>query len=319
MTGRVKGEPPHLTIGLGTWNRSNSLSWVLEHVTELSTVASLEILVVDDASIDETPAVLERFFRSHPQLFRYVVHREQQGFGGSLATLIEEARGRWLFLTSDDDVVLPGAVAGLSVELERQQSQILVPGFIDGERGDIRSKPTGTIVHPGKIWGTLGHAPGIVLKTAAARDAVSQLREMLRTRNDFAIVYPQALIGLEIAASGGRITHWGQASVATGDDEPSGIRDRRGEAYWSMPSRMRQFFGYQSYLEQRITETSGPRREVFEEVLDWNRRKLLDFFSAWLTVEHPEEATAVRMARRRVLGLRKRFPTALRLLLSGRI
>lgn len=307
-----------LTIGIGTRNRARSIEKVLDSLLEPAE-PRVRVLVVDDASDDDTPDILDRRARTHPEALTFIRHPIRGGFGGSLATLLEQAEGTWLLLTSDDDIVLKDNLPGLLSELELQRPGVLVPGFIDGDRGDIRSKPTGTRIHPGKVWGTLGHAPGIVFHLEDARRHAPDLRALLASEDPFATVYPQVVIGVNIACSGRPITHWSAPIAATGEDNPSGIRDPRDESYWSMSSRMRQFFAYQAYLERRSRAAAGKERDRFREVEEWNRRKLLDFFAAWLTVEHPEYAVAVREASHPRLARRARPTAALRLLLSGRL
>lgn len=307
-----------LTIGIGTRNRARSIGKVLDSLLE-SEGPRVRVLVIDDASDDATPDVLDRRARARPEVLTVIRHPVRGGFGGSLATLLEQAEGTWLLLTSDDDILLKDNLPGLLAELVLQRPGVLVPGFIDGDRGDIRSKPTGTRIHPGKVWGTLGHAPGIVFDLEDARRHVPDLRTLLESEDPFATVYPQVVIGVNIACSGRPITHWSAPIAATGEDNPSGIRDPRDEVYWSMSSRMRQFFAFQAYLERCIEAATGQERERFREGEEWNRGKLLDFFAAWLTVEHPEHAVAVRQASSPVVARRDRLATALRLLLSGRL
>lgn len=306
-----------LTVGFGTHERPASLEATLERLLTVGDPVIDEIVVVDDASADATHDVLNRAVNRASGAIRVVRHTARVGFGGALATLIEQTRTPWLLLTSDDDVLLPG-LTGLMEELRLRRPAILVPGFIDGDRGDIRSKPTGTVVRPVKVWGTLGHAPGIVFDVAVARPHVEPLRALISAGDPFATVYPQVVLGVNIACAGGAIVHWSEPIAATGDDNPSGIRDPNGEPYWAMGARMRQFFAYQTYLERRIAETTEAEQECFRKVLEWNRIKLLDFFAAWLTVDHPGEAASVNAARVRTIHRWHRIPAALRVLQSGR-
>jgi len=310
---------PLLTIGIGTRNRSESLERVLDRLESIPLTQPIEFLIVDDASDDETSSVLERRSADPSSRLRVIRHRTRGGFGGSLATLILNAQGKWLLLTSDDDDVLVGSLPDLLRQLERLRPGLLIPGFVDGERGDIRAKPTGTPVGPGKIWGSIGHAPGIVFDVIEARQHVGGLTDLLASNDSFATVYPQVIIGINISSEGTLIAHWAVPTAATGDDNPSGIRDPQGEQYWSMASRMRQFFAYQAYLQRRVEESSGEKQDRFRQALEWNRIKLLDFFNAWLTVEHPAEATAVQEARHPRLARRYRLAAAARLIVSGRI
>lgn len=298
---------PNLTIGIPTHNRSASIDRLLASLGGLPDDASVELLVVDDASTDATESVLDGWSGRLRGRLRVVRHSSRGGFGGSLATMIESARGRWILLASDDDVVLTQSLPDLLLQLHRVEPGILIPSFLDGTRGLIRAKATGTVVHPGKVWGSVGHAPGIVFDVERSRPHVGELRSLLESDDDFARVYPQVVIAINLVAAGHPLVHWSIATAATGEDNVSGIRDSKGEAYWSMSSRMRQYFAYQAYLRARIEQSSGPDATAFVAALEWNRVKLLDFFAAWLTIEHPAEAEAVARAMRSPRARRRRF------------
>lgn len=306
-----------MTIGIGTRNRCASLEVVLDALITANLRSDIEILVVDDASNDTTPDVLTTAANRAGRSLRLIRHDEQRGFAGSLSTLVNHSRGRWLLLTSDDDVLRLDVLPTLLQVLERERPGVLVPAFLDGDRGIMRSKKTGFRIHPGKTWGTLGHVPGVVFDVVEARRHTGLLNSLLEDKNSFAMVYPQVVLGLEMTCSGIDIVHWSEYTASTGDDNPSGIRDANNEPYWAMSSRMRQFFGFQKYLDQRIQETDGTARTRFEEVRQWNRDKLLDFFAAWLTSEYPDHAEAVQKARVPPVRRRDRLLAALRILRTG--
>jgi glycosyltransferase involved in cell wall biosynthesis len=74
-----------------------------------------EILVIDDASTDESLAVLAALKRRHPSL-RVIRHERNLGAIGALNRGLAEARGRYIYFGAADDQVLPGLFAlGLSL------------------------------------------------------------------------------------------------------------------------------------------------------------------------------------------------------------
>jgi glycosyltransferase involved in cell wall biosynthesis len=78
------------------------------------TVADLEFIVVDDASIDRTPEVLEGFGDTRLRVIR---NDEQLGLAASLNRGLTEARGTYIARLDADDVAMPH-------RLERQLSRI---------------------------------------------------------------------------------------------------------------------------------------------------------------------------------------------------
>lgn len=69
-----------------------------------------EILVIDDASTDETPTVLAEVARRYP-LVRGIRHERNLGAVRSLNRGLAEARGRYVYLGAADDQALPGLFA----------------------------------------------------------------------------------------------------------------------------------------------------------------------------------------------------------------
>ncbi|MCK4412183.1 MAG: glycosyltransferase family 2 protein [Candidatus Eisenbacteria sp.] len=60
-----------------------------------------EVIVVNDASPDHTPEILEELQRRYPRL-RIVTHAANRGYGGALRSGFEAAAGRWIFYTDGD-------------------------------------------------------------------------------------------------------------------------------------------------------------------------------------------------------------------------
>ena len=66
----------------------------------------IEIILIDDGSIDETPAVLDRLACEHPTIIR-VIHTENHGPGPARETGRLAARGEYIQYLDSDDWLLP--------------------------------------------------------------------------------------------------------------------------------------------------------------------------------------------------------------------
>jgi len=112
---------PILSIAVPTYRRAH---WLRRCLTEVLAQADLlppgavEVVVSDNASPDDTPAVLADLAAHHPALR---VHRNPVNIGpeANFRLLRDRARGEYLWLLGDDDIVLPGAVAGVLDLVER--------------------------------------------------------------------------------------------------------------------------------------------------------------------------------------------------------
>lgn len=97
-----------LSVIVPTYNGARVLSRCLRSLVVQDTTFSWEILVMDDGSTDETPAVAGRFAAAHPALVRYyrLLHR---GLPATKNAGIALARGE-ILLFLDDDIVIPGGL-----------------------------------------------------------------------------------------------------------------------------------------------------------------------------------------------------------------
>ncbi len=102
---------PLLTIAVPTYNRAAYLREFLAELAPqlraLADPADVEILVSDNASTDDTPAVLDAFRDIGIQVTR---QPENIGSDRNFVFLFRQARGRYFWLCGDDDILRPGAV-----------------------------------------------------------------------------------------------------------------------------------------------------------------------------------------------------------------
>ena len=110
-------EPPTLSLCLPTYKRASLLDQALRAVLGQVTpqmASAVEVIVLDNASPDETPQVVEAALADYPQVpVRYVRRGENIGPDANFLDAVVQARGEFVYLLSDDDVLLPGAVATL--------------------------------------------------------------------------------------------------------------------------------------------------------------------------------------------------------------
>ena len=108
---------PLLSLCLPTYNRAPLLAQALRAVLEQippPEAAHLEVLVLDNASPDNTAEVVAQAGQEWPQApLRSVRHPENLGMDGNFLEAICQARGQFVCLLSDDDILLPGAVEKL--------------------------------------------------------------------------------------------------------------------------------------------------------------------------------------------------------------
>lgn len=93
-----------LSIFFPAHNEAENLPELIARTTKAvrGNVADYEIIVVDDGSTDQTPAVLEKLTTEYPEL-RYVRHPVNRGYGGALKTGFAAATKDLVFFSDSDN------------------------------------------------------------------------------------------------------------------------------------------------------------------------------------------------------------------------
>lgn len=96
---------PRITIGITSYNAADTLARAVRSA-QAQTWENTEILIVDDASDDETPSVLEALLQDNPAI-TVIRHNENKGVAAARNTLLAQAKGEFVAFFDDDDVSLP--------------------------------------------------------------------------------------------------------------------------------------------------------------------------------------------------------------------
>lgn len=90
-----------ISICIPTYNRANILKRRLSHILK-SNLDEIEILICDNASIDNTEAVVKSF--KDPRI-NYHCNSENLGYDGNIIKCAEYAKGEFIFFLSDEDII----------------------------------------------------------------------------------------------------------------------------------------------------------------------------------------------------------------------
>src|SRR4030042_5799761 len=97
---------PSLTVCMPNYNHARYIVEALESVVA-QTVPPTEIIVVDDASTDDSLEVIEDFAARH-RIVRVIKNSSNIGCYNSVNRAFAEAKGDYIDLMQADDKVLPG-------------------------------------------------------------------------------------------------------------------------------------------------------------------------------------------------------------------
>lgn len=156
--GRAEARPPRerpvvVTVLLPVFNCASFVAQAIESVLQQS-YEHYELLVIDDGSTDETPAILNAF-ASRSSRIRLLRHRNS-GTGFTLNRGILEARGTLIAELGSDDIASPHRLERQAQFLERHPDHVLVGSYLkvidsDGRQLGFRKYPVGDIALRGAL------------------------------------------------------------------------------------------------------------------------------------------------------------------------
>ncbi|MDZ8171044.1 glycosyltransferase family 2 protein [Microbacterium xanthum] len=105
-------------------------AWIAETLTSVlaQDIADMEVIVVDDASTDDTAEIVSRFAASDDRV--RLVHAALRGGGSARNRGVQEAAGRYLVFCDGDDLVPQGAYRSMVGSLEDSGSDIAFGDFL---------------------------------------------------------------------------------------------------------------------------------------------------------------------------------------------
>jgi len=137
---------PVLTIAVPTYNRSANLALLLRSLApQLLAEHRVELIISDNCSPDDTPAIVEGFIQAGLQC-RYIRNKENIGSDLNFLQCYNEATAEYVWIFGDDDVILPGSVSTILGLIEGREFDLiyLAPfGFVKdpAERGQANPNP----------------------------------------------------------------------------------------------------------------------------------------------------------------------------------
>lgn len=117
---------PLVTVGVPVYNGAEHLAEAVESL-RAQTLADFELLIADNASTDETPAICRRL-AAEDRRIRVIRHERNIGAPRNWNFLVAEARGRYFKWASCNDVCAPTMLERYVEVLESDPSQVAVYG-----------------------------------------------------------------------------------------------------------------------------------------------------------------------------------------------
>lgn len=125
---------PRVSIGIPTYNSSSAILHTVESILAQQ-YPNIEIIISDNASLDNTHTVCDDICRKCPQV-KYFRQEKNIGMLANFQFVLDRADGKYFMWVSDDDRLEPGALFRYVWFLERNLEYVLVSGKIRYWLGD---------------------------------------------------------------------------------------------------------------------------------------------------------------------------------------
>lgn len=104
---------------------------VMQQVQQLqgTAAAQIEVLLLNDASTDGSAQLAQQLCQQWPDTIQVIAHTHNQGLSAARNTLIEHARGQYLWFLDSDDCLEPGAIAALQRVVQHDQPDLVLCDF----------------------------------------------------------------------------------------------------------------------------------------------------------------------------------------------
>ena len=253
------------SVVIPTYNRANLVSRAIRSAQEQAW-PSLEIIVVDDGSSDDTAAVI----RDQHRNVSYLRQQRNSGVGAARNRGICEARNHWVVCLDDDDTLLPGALHCMSDRIQQLENTSAYP-VIQFPRTN------GRIPTPFMVASIDDYVEGRIVG-----DFVPVIQREFFLREGLA--YPEfhagaeGLLWLRVASKYG-IPTWADQLQKLGEDAPVRMM--------SISSQLRYARDHAEVGESILREFGPVLRAKFP---DYYRNKLVGTATYWMLAGNPENA-----------------------------
>lgn len=118
---------PLVSIGVPVYNVELYIEKCLISIFD-QTYQNLEIIIVDDCGNDNTMNIISNLQNSHPKgkLIRVIKHPSNRGIGEARNTIIDSAKGKYLYFLDADDYIEPDTISLMTNEAEAHQTDAVL-------------------------------------------------------------------------------------------------------------------------------------------------------------------------------------------------
>lgn len=117
---------PWLSILIPVYNVAPWLRDCIASIAPQLPAEGVEVLLLDDVSTDGSLQICEDICAEHGGAFRLIRHRANGGLSAARNTMLDHARGDYIWFVDSDDEIMPGALARIADIVQRDAPDLLL-------------------------------------------------------------------------------------------------------------------------------------------------------------------------------------------------
>lgn len=104
----------------------NNAAYVIDSLNSVrdQTYQNIELIIVDDASTDNSPALIDQWLQNYNQPYKFIKHEKNYGICRTCNDLVNNASGKFISFLATDDMYLPDKITNQVKILEESEASV---------------------------------------------------------------------------------------------------------------------------------------------------------------------------------------------------
>lgn len=176
-----------LSISIAAYNVEQYLEQTLKSFCIPDIMDKIEVLIIDDGSVDGTHLIAEKFQEEYPETFKYI-KKDNGGHGSTVNKGIEISHGKYFKVVDGDDWVDREAFVRLVKYLETSDEDLVLTDFCRvGNSGEKKKEEYFTQFEKGRVYTTdnIPHFESIAMHSICVKSEILKNNNIRLTEKCF--------------------------------------------------------------------------------------------------------------------------------------
>jgi glycosyltransferase involved in cell wall biosynthesis len=278
-----------LTVGIPTYNRREAVARRLDELLSADLPVSIDILVIDNASPDDTTSFLLERFADSP--VRILTNESNLGYAGNVFRLFDEAGAPHLMIDSDEDSIDPAGLVALAEFCAQRHPLFVSPRAQVGTDELYRGRASTRPIEPAEFESASFYVSGLTYDVEFVRGHLAAVRAQVPS-NSAVTVYPQVALAALCVAEG-RSWFFDQIVTRQVESHATAIVDPRGGHYGTVVGRWSGFVGFEEFFAETLSTAPPAQHPALMQMRQRLRSGLPALLLGAAAIEVPELRSAV--------------------------